>query len=89
MTQVEKCTKRANYVLGYQLPKFTDEELILKKELEYYNSWTPNTRRFTKDFIEIPCPQPEKPIISAALNEKIKMYGEWVSRFNSYYDDKL
>ena len=84
---VEKCIKRANYVLRYTKPKFTEEESILKKKLEYYNSWTPNTRKFTKDFIEIPAPQPEKPTISAVLNEKIKMYGEWVKRFNSYYDN--
>tara|TARA_R110000823_G_scaffold295436_1_gene415204 strand:+ start:488 stop:757 length:270 start_codon:yes stop_codon:yes gene_type:complete len=87
MTKVEKCRKRANYVLGYTQPKFTDEELILKRNLEYYNDWTPNTRKFTKDCIEIPAPQLEKPTISAVLNERIRMYDEWVKRFNSYYDN--
>ena len=87
MTKVEKCRKRANYVLGYTQPKFTDEELILKKELRNYNFWTPTGRRFTKDCIELPNPQPEKPTISAVLNERIRMYDEWVKYFNSYYDN--
>ena len=35
---VEKCIKRANYVLRYTKPKFTEEESILKKKLEQQNN---------------------------------------------------
>ena len=88
MTKIEKCIKRANYVLGYTKPTFTKEELELKYQLEEYESWTPTTERFKiegDDIIELSFPKPEKPKLSAELVERIKMRKEWVNRFNWYY----
>lgn len=89
MTQVEKCKKRTNTVLGYTLPQFTEEEWTLRNKLNEYESWTPTTRYWSgnpnDDFYTIP--QPKKPILSAELKQRIKMYDTWVKYFNSYLDN--
>jgi hypothetical protein len=89
LTKVEKCRKRANYVLGYTLPTFTEEEWGLRNKLKNYESWTPNTRYWSGVEGEpmLPKPQPETPMLSAELKERIKMYDNWVSHFNSYCDN--
>lgn len=85
-TKIEKCRERTNYVLGYTLPKFTQEEWDLRNKLEHYESWTPHKRYWSgnpnDDFYTIP--QPEKPILSVELKERLKMYNEWVKLFNTY-----
>lgn len=90
MNKLEKCIKRTNYVLGYSKPKFTEDEVSLIKELEDWQSWTPTTKYWGGTYLNkddfYTKPQPEKPNLSAYLIEKKKMYDEWRTFFNSYYD---
>lgn len=86
MTQAEKCTKRANYVLGYTKPQFTDEERVLMREYNNWSSWTPDMKFFPNDGPPIPFPRPEKPEVTWQFLDKIIKYDEWVKQFNLYYD---
>lgn len=86
MNRTKRISKETNYIMGYELPKFTDEKRELSVKYQRYKSWTPGMKMFIGDSIEsIPYPQPDKVEISYQLLEKIEMFNEWRRVFNRRY----
>lgn len=85
----QKVKLKTEKVLGYPIPQFTEDEWNLRNKYKAWESWMPNMKGWSGDFNDdwYIVPQPEKPVLSAELIERIKMRDEWVNLFNRYYDN--
>lgn len=95
MTKIKLKRKKPSVAYAGSLVQQNHGEML---ENHGYLLWDVPTRTFTEhhlhndygfltvdvvdDFYTLP--QPEKPILSAELKERLKMYNEWVKLFNTY-----